>query len=136
MEGSGRLVDGRIILCSTEERVFEWDHENKVKALTAFKTVAKCQWSQLLSEGDSIYVDAPWFKEFLAAHGNQSGLLDVQDNGQAQGLCNSGGHEGIDLYMGTGEPAYSAWYNEFLQKDVNENEVYKRTWWPLYRVKK
>jgi len=127
MQGSGKLINGGIIHCSRTEPVFEWGSLGNVQA---FNTAARCQWSNLLRSHDIIYVDAPWFRDFLAKHGNPTGFLEVTDVGQAPGLCNSNGHEGIDIYLGEGQAAYDAWL-EFVSLD-SANE-YQQIWWPIYR---
>jgi hypothetical protein len=118
MQGSGMLEDGRIIHCSRTDRVYEWGNLANVRP---FETVARCQSSKLLDITNTIEVDSPWFSEFLAAHGNQKGLLQVTDNGQASGLCSSAGQEGIDVYFGVGQDAYDIW-KKFISQD-SDHEV-------------
>ncbi|RKZ28120.1 hypothetical protein DRQ26_01765 [bacterium] len=128
MEGSGVLADGRTILCSTSEERFEWDLNNKLTQFRAYETIAKCGRSSLLAKGDMIYVDAPWFNSLLDTKGNSSGYLEVNDNGYAPGLCNSNGHEGIDLYVG------SIQQNSLDFQVIDSVHERPTPYWPLYKV--
>jgi hypothetical protein len=136
MQGSGKLKDGGLIHCATKERMFEWGNEaDLARKAIPFRTVAKCLTSdKLLRLDDVIEVDAPWLKKFLASNGNSSGLLTVKDNGGAAGLCNSAGHEGIDVYMGIGEKAYEK-AEEFEDLDTLHEVRDGEIWWPVYRLK-
>ncbi|MGP8338093.1 MAG: hypothetical protein ACT6FC_07645, partial [Methanosarcinaceae archaeon] len=132
MQGSGKLADGRIIKCATVDEAFEWGADDSLDFVRSFETVARCQWSTLLNKGDNIWVDADWFNDILRKNKNSNGFLEVTDVGQAPGLCNSSGHEGIDVYMGVGQDALDSW-RDFINVD-SYHEVMGTTYWPIYRV--
>lgn|SRR5574341_41458 len=70
----------------------------------------------------------------IKGYSSKDKYLEVTDTGNAPGLCNSSGHEGIDLYFGEGKDAFNAWKN-FVSRD-SEQEVRGNVWWPVYRILK
>jgi len=89
----------------------------------------------LLGLNDILKVAAPWLSGFLAEPGNVGGFLEVTDAGQANGLCNPKGHQGIDVYLGEGQTGLDTWVG-FNSIGVNQHEVYGEIWWPIYHHKK
>jgi len=134
MQGSGILPNAhnRVILCDEHDKKFEWDYSNKIANYRIGRTCARCNHSKLLNYYDYIYVDSNWFNEFLNGLSNNIGQLTVNDAGTASGLCNSNGHEGIDVYLGEGQAGYDLWW-AYNQRDTDKESDLTGTYWPIYR---
>jgi RHS repeat-associated protein len=131
MQGSGKLIDGRIIHCSRKYPVFEWgSKETSIARVKAFDTVAICKNSSL-RQNDEIYIDAPWFETFMSGYDHDV-ILNVVDTGG--GLCKTP-YSSIDVYLGEGSTAYSAWWDDFMIQD-STNEGRGNIYWPVYRITK
>jgi len=140
-QGTG-IIQGMLIFCSTPPGVepkFAWgthrgNIEEGLAGLVAYNTVAMCGKSGLLSMGDTIYVDAPWYNEILGSN-NPEKTLKITDTGnQTPGLCRANppaGNEGIDLYMGEGNEAFNAWIDFNVARNASG-----RPYWPVYRILK
>lgn len=119
MNGSGRILDGRVISCDPKTGRFDWSSAGLHRA---FKTVAMFTGSTRFWEGETLYI--PELVRFLGKWDPsfRDGTLQVTDVG---GGLASGGTETLDLFTGEGEGGLAAY------KDLMDctTEFPESGWW-------
>jgi RHS repeat-associated protein len=109
MNGSGRLLDGRVISCDPNPGSwrFDWSGPGRHRA---FKTVARLTGSAYFDDGDRLLI--PELMGFLGRFDTSfvDGVLEVTDVG---GGLSSAGIEALDLFTGEGKEGLDA-YNELM----------------------